>query len=155
MSDFLLHKSPDKARIYAEPPGIRYSEELRRWFVTAERFADGGPASGPGLGSLFDHRRTWRYRTTASPEACVEAFVEAFSTGGGIVARAKWDIERTPDGAVATYAGRKGAIGLVSALSATAQAEEEGALGSEVRWDGQVACCAHRLVRLESRRSIG
>lgn len=35
MSDFLLHKSPDKARIYAEPPGIRYSDELRRWFVTA------------------------------------------------------------------------------------------------------------------------
>lgn len=109
----------------------RDAEEQRR--RNAERFADGGPASGPGLGSLFDHRRTWRYRTTASPEACVEAFVEAFSTGGGIVARAKWDIERTPDGAVATYAGRKGAIGLVSALSATAQAEEEGALGSEVR----------------------
>lgn len=35
MSDFLLQKSPDRARLYHEPPGIRYSEELRRWFVTA------------------------------------------------------------------------------------------------------------------------
>jgi cytochrome P450 len=35
MSDFLLQKSPDRARLYHEPPGIRYSDELRRWLVTS------------------------------------------------------------------------------------------------------------------------
>lgn len=35
MTDFLLQKSPDRGRIYHQPPGIWYSPELRRWMVTA------------------------------------------------------------------------------------------------------------------------
>jgi len=108
--------------------------------VNAERFGDGGRRSaarrplGPSLG-ILDHRKTWRYKAAASTDQCVTGFVNAFSSGGGLLARAKWDVARTPNGANATYRGRKGLVVVTTALSQTAQAEERGAVGSEVRFE--------------------
>jgi hypothetical protein len=86
-------------------------------------------------GALMDHRRTWHYRVGAPPEGCVAAFHEAFSGGGGLLARAKWDIKAAPKGAVTVYRGRKGIVGFTTLMSKTATAEQEGALGSEVRFE--------------------
>jgi hypothetical protein len=83
---------------------------------------------------LLDHKRTWRYRTRAAPEDCIQAFTEAFR-GGSVLAKGKWSISRTASGAVATYEGRGGVIGGLSALSERAMAEREGALGSEVSFE--------------------
>ena len=35
MSDFLLQKHPRRGEIYHQPPGIRYSDELKKWVVTS------------------------------------------------------------------------------------------------------------------------
>lgn len=35
MSDFLLQKHPRRGEIYHQPPGIRYSGELKKWVVTS------------------------------------------------------------------------------------------------------------------------
>ena len=35
MSDFLLQKHPRRGETYHQPPGIRFSEELRKWVVTS------------------------------------------------------------------------------------------------------------------------
>jgi hypothetical protein len=96
---------------------------------------------------LMDHRSTWRYRVTAPPEQCVQAFVETFTHGGGMVVKAKWDVSRTGSGAVATYAGRKGLGAVASAISRQAAIAEEGAGGSQVtfkveRQDGDRTVCA-------------
>jgi hypothetical protein len=84
---------------------------------------------------LLDHRKTWRYKIAASPEQCVRGFVEAFSGKGGHVVKAKWSISRTPKGAVAVYQGRRGFATFATAFSETAQAEEQGAIGSEVKFE--------------------
>jgi hypothetical protein len=86
-------------------------------------------------GGIFDHRRRWYYRVAAPPGQCTEAFLRAFSGGGGLVMRAKWALEPTADGAVATYRGRKGLIAVPTVLSQTASAEQEGAIGSEVKFE--------------------
>jgi hypothetical protein len=84
---------------------------------------------------LLDHRKTWRYKVAASPEQCVSGFAAAFSGKGGLVVKAKWSVARTPEGAVAVYEGRKGFATFATALSQTAQAEEQGAIGSEVKFE--------------------
>jgi hypothetical protein len=81
---------------------------------------------------IFDHAKTFRYRVTVPHEQAVHAFVDAFSSGGGLVARAHWKVRRTADGAVASYAGRKGLVGVMTAMSSRASAEQDGAIGSEV-----------------------
>ena len=35
MSDFLLQKSPERGSLYHRPPGIWFSDELKRWMVTS------------------------------------------------------------------------------------------------------------------------
>lgn len=81
---------------------------------------------------ILDHRSTWLYRVEASPDACVAAFAKAFTDGGGLLAKAKWKVDRTPRGATATYAGRRGIGAIGPALSATQRGEEQGAVGSRV-----------------------
>lgn len=96
---------------------------------------------------ILDHRKTWRYTTTASPDQCVEGFLKAFSGGGGLLLRARWSLARSAKGAVASYEGRKGVAVLITALSQTSQGEEQGAKGSKVtfeieRADGDETVCA-------------
>jgi hypothetical protein len=97
---------------------------------------------------LMDHRKTWRFRLHGSSEQCVTAFERAFSKeSGGLLARAKWDVRPSGNGAVAEYQGRSGVIGVATMLSSTASAEQESAIGSEVAFeiegitaDGNVTC---------------
>jgi hypothetical protein len=96
---------------------------------------------------LLDHRRTWRYRVHGSPEQCVAGFTGAFTGSGGLLVKANWDVKRSGNGAVATYRGRSGVAGLMTAFSSTASAEQEGAIGSEVTFeieqhDGGYTTCA-------------
>lgn len=93
---------------------------------------------------LLDHARTWRFTLDARPEQCVDAFMASFRKGG-LSALGKWEVQRTPGGAVATYAGRAGAFGVLTALSQRASAEEESARGSQVsfvtEFDGRTTVC--------------
>lgn len=97
---------------------------------------------------LTDHRKTWRFRVHGSSDQCVAAFGQAFSkASGGLLARAKWDVRPSGNGAVAVYRGRSGVIGVATMLSSTASAEQDNALGSEVTFeiegtaaDGTVTC---------------
>ncbi len=130
--------------------------------LEAERFADaadqgGTDGSAPPTRSLLDHLKTWHYQVAASPDLCVKGFESAFTGSGGMVAKAKWSLERTEDGAVARYQGRKGLIGAASTMSRMAREEEAGAIGSEVRFrieeagDGLTICTmwlANRTTRL-------
>lgn len=111
---------------------------------------------GLSVGSMLDHRKTWHYRVAASEARCIRAFADSFSHGGGVLARAKWDVAERADGAVATYRGRKGVIAAMTALSETASAEQEGAIGSEVKFeivarDGDHVICAMWLASHGSR----
>jgi hypothetical protein len=113
--------------------------EAEKQRIDAERFGRGARPSGPSLGGLvagvFDHHRTWRYKLSATPDQCIGGFAAAFSGGGGLVLKARWSIERTPNGAVAYYGGRKGIVAAGSILSEKAQREEQIALGSQVRFE--------------------
>lgn len=97
-------------------------------------------------GSIFDHRKTFHYQLAARADQCIDAFVRAFESGGGLVLRAKWDIDRSASEATAVYKGRKGVMALGTMISDMATAEQEGALDSEVRFevvgqdDGQIFC---------------
>jgi hypothetical protein len=84
---------------------------------------------------LLDHRRTWRYEVRAAPNDCVEAFRSAFAGPGGIVAKARWDVTRTSQGAKAVYQGRKGIGAIGGVFSKTAALEADTALGSEVTFE--------------------
>jgi hypothetical protein len=107
-------------------------------------------------GGILDHRKTWQYRVAASDEDCLRAFAAAFSGGGGVLLRAKWEVRKQPNGAVAIYRGRKGFIGAVTVMSETASAEQQGAIGSEVKFeivgpDGNHTICAMWLASHASR----
>jgi hypothetical protein len=107
-------------------------------------------------GGMLDHRRTWHYRVAASEDQCVRAFVNAFSGGGGVLLRAKWDVREEPGGAAAVYKGRKGIIAAGTLFSQTASAEQEGALGSEIKFeilgqDGDHTICTMWLASRASR----
>lgn len=131
----------------AEAAETKRTQRLEEQFARSEAqpLARRGPLAVPSLG-LLDHRKTWRYRLAATPEQCIDGFARAFSGRGGVVVKAKWEVKRRPTEAVATYQGRKGVTAAVSLFSETAQAEEEGALGSEVRFeveqsaDGRIDC---------------
>jgi hypothetical protein len=106
---------------------------------------------------LLDHLKTWHYKVAAPPDQCVKGFMSAFSGRGGLLLSAKWSVDLTPDGAVARYEGRKGLAGFAAEFSETMQAEQEGAIGSEVRFaieehgDGFTICAlwlASRTTRL-------
>jgi hypothetical protein len=95
---------------------------------------------------ILDHRKTWRFRVNGSEQDCMAAFRQAFSTGGGLIARAKWDVRRSGNGAVAVYRGRAGLVKVATIMSSTASAEEDSAVGSEVKFEiedvsaGTVTC---------------
>jgi hypothetical protein len=81
---------------------------------------------------LLDHQRTWQYRVSASPTACVDAFASAFE-GGGLLVKGQWRVSRRGSSeAVADYQGRGGLVGALSFLSQTGQATETRAKGSQV-----------------------
>jgi hypothetical protein len=122
-----------------EAATLAEAEQIR---INVERFGDGNRRSAPprtkplGLPiGLLDHLKTWRYKVAASPDECVSGFVDAFSGRGGLFLKAKWSVNRTPKGASAVYEGRKGLVIVATALSETAQSEEAGAIGSEVRFE--------------------
>ena len=107
-------------------------------------------------GSISDHRKTWHYRVAASEEDCVGAFAAAFSGGGGVLLRAKWEVSRRPNGAAAVYRGRKGIIKAATAMSEIASTEQQGADGSEVKFeivgpDGNHTICAMWLASYATR----
>lgn len=98
--------------------------------------------------SILDHRKTWRFQVKGSPQDCIAAFRAAFTEpgSGGIIAKAKWDVRQSGNGAAAIYGGRAGLIKGLTILSSTATAEEQGAIGSQVTFEieevanGQVTC---------------
>jgi hypothetical protein len=95
---------------------------------------------------LLDHRKTWRFRITASEEDCISAFTAAFS-GGAHLMKAKWSLEAYDNGATATYQGRAGLMKGLTLLSSRASDEEARAIGSEVTFEvedisGGRATCA-------------
>jgi hypothetical protein len=97
--------------------------------------------------NVFDHRKTWRYSVAAPPEACLRGFAQAFSGGGGVLLRANWEVSVEAGGAIATYLGRKGLVGLMTHISNASVNEEAGAVGSQVEFrieaeDGGRTICA-------------
>jgi hypothetical protein len=107
--------------------------------ANAQRFGAGyekEASVGGGMPSLgiMDHRRTWRFRLNAPVEPCIAAFEAAFTGRGGIVKKGKWSVQREPNGATAVYEGRRG-IAVAGRMFETAEAEEDGALGSEVKFE--------------------
>jgi hypothetical protein len=49
--------------------------------------------------------------------------------------KAKWKIDRSGSRAVAVYEGRKGVVAMATMMMERAQAEEDGALGSQVTFE--------------------
>lgn len=138
-----------EAQAKAEAERLAAEAKAQEAHEQAARFEtdQSAPARNP-LASLrlLDHRRTWRFRVAAPPAACVQAFNDGFSKQN-IVLRGRWDIDRGPDEATATYKGRGGVMAAVTMLSKTATVEQDGAIGSEVRFtteqtDDQHTICA-------------
>ncbi|RKQ93812.1 hypothetical protein C8N24_3686 [Solirubrobacter pauli] len=106
---------------------------------------------------FLDHRRTWRYDVAASREACIEAFVRAFSGRGGLVAKASWEVRTTDRGALAIYLGRKGLGAAAGMLTDAGAREQDSAIGSEVALQIEKTGSDRTLcsVRLASSGRIG
>ena len=87
---------------------------------------------------IFDHRKTWSFDVSASPEACIDAFVAAMTDKSALRLMAtSWSVTRgrSADGlptAVATYEGRAGLAGALTVLSSRATAEKDAAVGSRL-----------------------
>lgn len=94
---------------------------------------------------VLDHRKTWRFSVKANREQCLQAFCQAMSRSGFKLLMAKWDVERSliptdqdseklpRPGCIATYKGRGGLIGIMTALiGGQARNEEQQAIGSRV-----------------------
>lgn len=84
---------------------------------------------------ILDHHRTWVFETSASPEACLNAFVDTLTKGGLLLLGSRWSVSRSraPDGrlqAVATYTGRGGVVGALTPISQRASSERDAAIGS-------------------------
>jgi hypothetical protein len=85
---------------------------------------------------VTDHKRTWHVETSAAPDDCVRAFVDSLTGSTGLLLGSRWQV--VPSGgdgsrsAVATYQGRAGLIGAVTALSRRAAREEALAVGSQL-----------------------
>jgi hypothetical protein len=89
---------------------------------------------------ILDHTKTWFFTTATPPGDCVRVFADSLNGRGGAVLGSEWRVgtvggpsagngART---AVATYEGRAGVIGVMTALSARAQREQSAALGSQL-----------------------
>jgi hypothetical protein len=95
---------------------------------------------------IMDHNKTWEFRVHAPPADCLSAFRRAFTGGGGLLAKAKWDISTTASGAKAMYRGRAGMVKAFTIFSDRAASEEDAAIGSMVTFemapqaDGTVEC---------------
>jgi hypothetical protein len=83
---------------------------------------------------ILDHRKTWRFQLNGSPQQCAEAFRKAFTErgSGGVLAKAKWEVQQSGSQTVAIYRGRAGLIKGMTMLSSTATSEEQAAVGSQV-----------------------
>lgn len=84
---------------------------------------------------IFDHRRTWQFETRASPQECMEAFVTSLTNGGLQLRGSRWEVSQStaPDGGlevIGSYAGRRGAVGILSLMSQFSTNEQEAAIGS-------------------------
>jgi hypothetical protein len=94
-------------------------------------------ARRPGLGGValrpFDHKRTWQFRVAASPAACIEAFERGFAKQV-VLLRGRWSVTHCDGEARAIYRGRGGVMRVATGLSQMSSAEQEGAVGSEVRF---------------------
>ena len=84
---------------------------------------------------LLDHKRTWHYELSASPNECVAAFVRAFNGKGGMINKAKWSVTSGAQSAAATYQGRKGLGTMAGIMSGTSAQEADTAVGSEVSFE--------------------
>jgi hypothetical protein len=86
---------------------------------------------------IMDHRKTWRFRLNGSPQQCAEAFRKAFTErgSGGVLVKAKWDVQQSGNQTVAIYRGRAGLIKGMTILSSTATSEEQNAIGSQVSFE--------------------
>lgn len=87
---------------------------------------------------ILDHRKQWQFTLTATPNACVRAFTSVFDGtrgGGPLIARAKWQVQSTSQGAVATYLGRGGVIGALTMLTERGSNEQAGAVGSQINFE--------------------
>lgn len=128
-------RSPEALGRAAAQQQAREGEQRRREEeVTAEFDRDAVGGLGAIAGRVFDHRRTWRFRTTASPHQCIKAFTAAFEGSGGVMLQAKWEVTSRASGATAVYGGRAGVVGFITGLSSRAESEERGAIGSEVEF---------------------
>jgi hypothetical protein len=104
---------------------------------------------------FYNLRSSWRYELNARPEECVDAFLEAFSGRGGLLAKGNWSVSRNGAGALATYQGRAGIGAIAGAGSGRQAAEMESAIGSVVKFEVKVAA-EHRAsctMRIEARGS--
>jgi hypothetical protein len=107
-------------------------------------------------GGILDHRKTFYYKVAGTSEACIAAFQMAFESGGGLLLRAGWTLQRSPGGAVANYEGRKGLGAIGAALSQSAASEQAGAVDSKVQFqidgeDEQYTYCSMWLAEHGSR----
>jgi len=134
------------ARAAAQAAG-REEQARRKEAESAVKFDGSGASSLSAFaGAAFDHRRTWRFRTTAQQGQCIQGFTDAFEGPSGVVMKAKWVVDTHLERATATYKGRAGITVLATAFSGRARAEEDGAIGSEVKFtveqqnDGHVIC---------------
>lgn len=90
---------------------------------------------------ILDHRRTWHFMTTLTPEQCLAEFARAMSgsaNGGLLSARWRIDTAGSSDGsrrANAVYEGRAGVAELATVLSRHATAESQAARGSTIRFE--------------------
>ncbi len=95
--------------------------------------------------SILDHRKTWHFSVQANDEQCLHAFTQAMSRPGFKLLAAKWTVERgvaPEDGhlpgesrpaCIATYQGRGGVVGILTAvIGGQAHREEQAAIGSRV-----------------------
>lgn len=132
-------------------------EEAKRRFHGPAGQASARLASLISTGGILDHRKTFYYKVAATPEACISAFTTAFgSGGGGLLLKAGWTVQRSSDGAVANYEGRKGIGAIGAALSQSAASEQGGAVDSKVQFlidaeDGRHTYCSMWLTEHGSR----
>jgi hypothetical protein len=94
---------------------------------------------------MLNHRKTWHFSVKADDEECLQAFNQAMSNPGFKILVAKWTVEAGPvstdlsrkkeplPGCIATYQGRGGLIGIMTALvGGQARNEEQNAIGSQI-----------------------
>lgn len=105
--------------------------------------------------ALLDHKRTWHFVLTASPEQCVNEFAKALQGKNMFSLRkANWSVDRDSSAsglpiAIGTYEGRGGATKALTMMSARAASVEDVASGSQLTFeikqydeDAQQSTCA-------------